>query len=185
MPFRLAAALAALCLSANAPAASYTRVVPEASSVAFEYRQMGVAMAGHFKRFNATLAFDPAKPVAAKVAFDIELASIDAGSPEADGEAAAPAWFNFRQFPRARFVSRSVRALGHGRYQLVGVLTLKGKSREIALPVSFKPAGNAASFDGSFVLKRLDFGVGDGPWADPDTVANEVRVRVRLTATGQ
>jgi uncharacterized Fe-S cluster protein YjdI len=30
------------------------------------------------------------------------------------------------------------------------------------------------------MVKRLDFKIGEGPWADPDTVANEVVVRIRM-----
>jgi len=65
-----------------------------------------------------------------------------------------------------------------------GTLTLKGKSREMTVPVTYVPGKNASIFDGSFVLKRLDFGIGEGMWADLSTVANEVQVRFRIAATG-
>ena len=183
--FLLTTAALTLGLASGAHALEYRAVVPAQSSVTFEYQQMGVTMDGRFKRFMAELVFDPARPQAAKAAFDIDLSSIDAGSPEADDAAAEPDWFNFQRFPRARFVSKSVRALGNHRYELRGVLTLKGKSREMAVPVSYRPAGKTAVLDGAFSLRRLDFGVGAGPWADTDTVANEVKVRVRLTVSGQ
>lgn len=172
-------------LSPQTYAAVFDRVVPARSSVEFRYSQMGVKLDGRFARFDARLAFDPARPQDARVEFEVDLASIDTGSPEGDEEAAGRDWFNSGQFPRARFVSRSVRALGGERYQLAGVLTLKGKSREIAVPVTVRHTGNTAVFEGSFSLKRLDFGIGTGPWADTDTVADAVQVRVRLTATGR
>lgn len=34
--------------------------------------------------------------------------------------------------------------------------------------------------EGQFTVKRLDFKVGEGVWADTDTVANEVSVRLRM-----
>jgi polyisoprenoid-binding protein YceI len=77
-----------------------------------------------------------------------------------------------------------VRALGNNRYEMRGTLTLKGKSRDMVVPVTFAPGKNAATFDGAFVLRRLDFGIGEGMWADVDTVANEVQVRFRIAATG-
>jgi polyisoprenoid-binding protein YceI len=40
-------------------------------------------------------------------------------------------------------------------------------------------AGNAVA-EGQFTIKRLDFNVGDGQWADPSVVADEVLVRVRM-----
>jgi hypothetical protein len=43
--------------------------------------------------------------------------------------------------------------------------------------------GNAATFDGAFVLKRADFAIGEGPWAAFDTVANEIQIKFHLLAT--
>ena len=54
----------------------------------------------------------------------------------------------------------------------------------MVVPVTFAPGNNAAVFDGAFVLRRLDFGIGEGMWADVATVANEVQVRFRIAATG-
>ena len=38
----------------------------------------------------------------------------------------------------------------------------------------------AAVFDGAFVLKRLDFAVGDGIWSDVSAVANEVQIMFHI-----
>jgi len=171
-----------------APAAhaiEYTTVLPKQSRVDFEFRQMGVPVKGGFKRFTTQMAFDPAKPEAARATIEIDLASIDAGSREADDESAGKLWFNRSLYPKATFVSKEVRALGANRFELRGTLTLKGKPREMVIPVSYTPGKNAATFDGSFVLKRLDFGIGEGMWADVATVANEVQVRFRIAATGK
>jgi len=171
-----------------APAAhaiEYTTVLPKQSRVDFEFRQMGVPVKGGFKRFTTQMAFDPAKPEAARATIEIDLASIDAGSREADDESAGKLWFNRSLYPKATFVSKEVRALGANRFELRGTLTLKGKPREMVIPVTYTPGKNAATFDGSFVLKRLDFGIGEGMWADVATVANEVQVRFRIAATGK
>jgi len=37
---------------------------------------------------------------------------------------------------------------------------------------------------GAFVIKRLDFKIGDGDWKDTSMVANDVQVRFKLTLTG-
>jgi len=171
----------------GAPAAhavEYTTVLPKQSSIGFEFRQMGVPVKGGFKRFIAEMAFDPARPEAARAKIEIDLASIDAGSSEADEESAGKLWFNRSAYPKATFVSREVRALGNNRFELRGTLTLKGKSRDMDIPVTYQAGKNASTFDGSFVLKRLDFGIGEGMWADVATVANEVQVRFRIAATG-
>ncbi|MDT3708355.1 MAG: YceI family protein [Thiobacillus sp.] len=175
--------LAALAAPA-AHAVEYGTVLPKQSSIGFEFRQMGWPIKGGFKRFTTQMRFDPAKPESASARIEIDVASIDAGSPDADDESAGKLWFNRSAYPKATFVASQVRALGNNRYEMRGTLTLKGKSREMVIPLSYQPGKNAATFDGRFVLKRLDFGIGEGMWADVSTVANEVKVNFRIAATG-
>jgi len=176
--------LLAMLAAPTAHAVEYRTVLPQQSTIHFEFRQMGVPVKGGFRRFATEMAFDPAKPEAARAQLEIDLASIDAGSPEADDESAGKLWFNRSAYPKATFVSSQIRALGDNRYEMRGTLTLKGRSREMTVPVTYMPGKNAATFDGSFVLRRLDFGIGEGMWADVATVANEVQVRFRIAATG-
>ena len=178
-------ALLAVLAAPVAHAVEYQTVLPKQSSIGFEFRQMGVPVKGGFKRFATQMAFDPAKPEAARAQIEIDLASIDAGSPEADEESAGKLWFNRSVYPKAMFVSSQIRALGNNRYEMRGTLTLKGRSRDMVVPVTYTPGKNAAIFDGSFVLKRLDFGIGEGMWTDVATVANEVQVKFRIAATGK
>jgi polyisoprenoid-binding protein YceI len=177
--------LLAMLAAPAAHAVEYRTVLPQQSTIHFEFRQMGVPVKGGFRRFTAQMAFDPAKPEAARAQIEIDLASIDAGSPEADEESAGKLWFNRSAHPKATFVSSQVRALGDNRYEMRGTLTLKGRSRDMTVPVTYRPGKNAAIFDGGFVLRRLDFGIGEGMWADVATVANEVKVRFRIAATGK
>lgn len=166
-------------------AAVYRTVIPKQSVIGFEFRQMGVGVKGGFRRFTTQMAFDPAQPEAGRATIEIDLASIDAGSAEANTESAGKLWFNRSVFPKARFVSSQIHALGNNRYEMRGLLTIKGKSQEISVPVSYKPGNGVATFTGGFILHRLDFDIGEGMWADLDTVANEVKVTFRLAATGK
>ena len=175
-------ALLAILASPVANAMEYRTVLPAQSAISFSFRQMGVTMTGGFKRFTTRMAFDPAKPELSSARVEIDLASIDAGSPEADDEAAGKLWFNRSAYPVATFVSSRIRALGNNRYEMRGTLTLKGVSRELVVPLTFSPGKNTARFDGVFTLKRLDFGIGEGMWADISTVANDVQVKFNITA---
>ena len=42
----------------------------------------------------------------------------------------------------------------------------------------------ASTAVGSFVIKRLDFKIGEGDWADTSMVANDVTVKFKLALTG-
>jgi polyisoprenoid-binding protein YceI len=177
--------LLAVVATPVAYAVEYRTVLPRQSAISFEFRQMGVPVKGGFQSFTTRLIFNPAKPEAASARIEIDLASIDAGSPEANEESAGRLWFNRSVYPKAQFVSSQIRALGNNRYEIQGTLTLKGRSREMMVPVTFSPGKSAAIFDGAFILKRLDFGIGEGIWADVATVANEVQVKFRIAATGK
>ena len=67
---------AASLLAAQAHATEYNQVQADKSTIQFSYQQMGVKMDGKFKKFTSQLAFDPAKPTAARAQFDVELASV-------------------------------------------------------------------------------------------------------------
>jgi len=180
--------LAALALAATvvpaAHAAVFSRVLPDKSSIEFSYSQMGVSMDGRFRRFSSQLSFDPAQPATARVAVDVDLASIDTGTPELDTEAAGKDWFNLKSFPTARFVATAVKPLGANRYSVAGKLTIKGRSRDVVVPATFTAQGGTGVFAGQFTIRRGDFAIGEGAWSAFDIVANDVTVMFRITATG-
>lgn len=175
--------LLSIMSSPVANALEYRMVLPAQSAVNFEFRQMGVPVKGGFKHFTTQMVFDPSKPETSSARIEIDLASIDAGTPEADEESAGRLWFNLSAYPKAQFVSSRIRALGDNRFEIHGTLTIKGRSRVMVVPVTFSPGKNAAAFEGTFFLKRLDFGIGEGMWADVATIANEVQVKFRIAAT--
>ena len=174
----------ALAISLPAVAVEYTQVQLTKSSLSFVSKQMNVPVEGQFKSFRSKLAFDPAKPAAARAELEIDLASIDAGSKDANDEVASKAWFNTKDFPVAKFVSTSVKPLGGNRFEVAGKMTIKGRTQDLTTPVTLRPEGKgSAVLEGSLVLRRADYAIGDGMWADFGTVANEVQVSFRLVAT--
>lgn len=176
-------AVTALGFPLLSQAVEFKTVQADKSALTFAYKQMGVGMEGKFKKFAVQLSFDPAKLAAAKATMDVDLASIDTGSAEADDEVAGKQWFNTKAFPTARFVSSGVKSLGGNRYEVAGQLTIKGRSQPVAATTTVTVQGNNATFDGAFVLKRADFAIGEGPWADFGTVANEIQIKFHLLAT--
>ena len=172
----ISAMLAAAVLPA-AQAVTFQSVVPEKSSVTFSYKQMGVAMDGKFKKFGAQVNFDPAKADKATGRLEIDLASIDTGSAEADQEVVGKAWFNVAAHPKASFVLQSLKSTAPGQYEAIGQLTLKGQTRELHTPLKLQAPSTLV---GSFVLKRADYGIGEGMWAKFDVVANEITVHFNL-----
>ena len=176
-------ALALLACAAQ-PATAQQTLVPAQSEIVFTSRQMGVPVDGKFKKFDAQLAFDPKKPEAARIGMTIELASVSLGVTETEAELAKPDWFATKQFPQANFQSTSVKPLGAGKFEVAGKLAIKGASHDVIVPVTLAQAGGVTTASGAFVIKRLDFRIGDGDWKDTSMVANDVQVKFRLTLNG-
>ena len=150
-----------------------------ASRITFNFQQMNVPMDGSFKKISGKIDFDAAKPEAAKIEILVNTGSISVYE-EADPEVVKPIWLNVAAFPQARFVSKSIKALGNGRYQATGTLSIKGMSRDIVVPFEYKEQGVNANVDGQFTLKRGDYKIGEGEWSAFDIVANDVLVKFHL-----
>jgi polyisoprenoid-binding protein YceI len=169
-----------LLLSLEGYAAEFTKVQLERSNITFVSRQMGVPVEGAFRKFTALVRINPAKPDTGKASIEIDLASIDAGGAEANEEVKGKSWFNVAEFPKAVFVSSSVKALGGGKYEASGKISIKGKSAEVRAPFTMKEDKGGLELVGEFLLKRLDFGIGSGLWSDTSVVADEVQIRFHL-----
>jgi polyisoprenoid-binding protein YceI len=148
--------------------------------VQFVFKQMNVPVEGTFRRFTAQVRFDPKQPEKSHAEIEVDLRSIDTGVPEADAEAQSKDWFDTARTPTATFVSTGVRNPAADRYDVTGRLTIKGRTREVTVPVRAQRAGTSAAYEGRFTLKRLDFAIGEGVWTDTTAVADEVEVRFRL-----
>ncbi len=88
------------------------------------------------------------------------------------------------KFPQASFQSSAIKAAGPGRFEVTGKLSIKGQVRDITVPVQLSQAGASSTASGAFTIKRLEFKVGEGEWADTSMLANDVQVRFKLVLTG-
>ena len=168
-------------LALVAPSAGAQDVLVDKSEIRFVAKQLGVNVEGRFRKWKANVVFLPADLAKSKAEFDIDLASIDLASEDSEREIRDRVWFDTAKFPVAHFSSTSISDLGGDKYEIAGALTMKGIKRDVVVPIAVKKdaAGNSVG-EGSFTLKRLDYNIGTGMWADTTTVTNEVVVRVRI-----
>lgn len=170
---------------AVAPALAQAQKLDAAKSeILFTSKQMGVPVDGRFKKFDAQLAFDPKKPEGGKVSFSIDMNSATLGVPETDVELPKSVWFNVPKFPQATFQSSAIKGLGGGKFEVTGKLAIKGATKDVVVPVALTQAGGVTTAVGSFPIKRLDFKIGEGDWADTSMVANDVQVKFKLLLSG-
>jgi polyisoprenoid-binding protein YceI len=175
------ALMLAMSAAASAQQIDYSR-----SQITFTSRQMNVPVEAKFGKFSVQLAFNPDKPETSKAAIEIDIASFDIGNDEINGEVQKREWFDVKNFPKASFVSSSVRALGGGRYEVRGPLAIKGRTHDITAPFSVRTeTGGSSVFEGTFSIRRLQYNVGEGVWKHTDVVADEIQIRFRLHAGGK
>ena len=178
----LGAASACLCalLVAADPAVAQGVIVAK-SEIAFTTTQMGVAFDGRFRKWNANIVFKPGALASSRASIDVDLVSIDLASDDSEAEARGPLWLETSKFPIAHFTSTSITSRGGDKYDVAGRLSLKGITRDCMVPIVVtRDSGGNRVAEGRFAIRRLDYRVGEGAWADTGTVANDVVVRIRM-----
>ncbi|MHB1059727.1 MAG: YceI family protein [Rhodanobacter sp.] len=172
------AILLALALPGMAVAADYT-VQPAASTLGFSGTFQGEAFQGRFGQWTAAISYDAANLAGSKFDVEVDLASVKTGDNDRDSALPGTDFFDVAKFPKAHFVTTGLRQSG-GKVIADGTLTLHGISKPVSLEVTFKPQGGGATLDVAGTVKRLDFGVGTGDYADTSVIGGDVKVAAHL-----
>jgi polyisoprenoid-binding protein YceI len=181
--------LAVLGAQAAEPAPTFT-VDPVHSSVAFKVRHLVSKVSGAFRDFTGTIVGDPKEPARASVAFTIKAASIDTLNPDRDKHLNSPDFFDTAKFPEIIFKSTKITPKGGDRYEVTGIFTMHGVSKEIVVPVTFgglakDPWGNErAGFSVAMTLNRKDYGISYNKVLDAGgmMLGDDVEVSIELEA---
>ncbi|MFL9924338.1 YceI family protein [Herbaspirillum lusitanum] len=182
----IAGAVAAIALASSAAFAAPLKVDAAKSTVGATFKQLNVPVDAKLKKFSAVIDFDAAKPESSKASVDIDVASFDLGDAEYNKEVQKKEWFNAAQFPKATFVTSSIKpsagAAAGTKYDVAGKLTIKGKSTDVSFPLTVKKEGATQVFDGTLPIKRLTYNIGEGEWKDTSMVADEVSIKFHFVA---
>lgn len=186
-----AALLAALIAAPSARAADTPGPAPSApmsygllaaqSSLTYTFLQAGARARGRFRSFAVN--FDPAT---GRLDVVIDVRSLDTGDAQRDGILAGSDFLDVARFSQPRFTATRIERTAAG-YRASGTLTLRGVSRPVTVPFTWRiatlrgsPVGHLA---GEMTLRRLDFGIGQGQWRDTQWLGNEVTVGYSLVLT--
>ncbi|MCL1635290.1 YceI family protein [Luteimonas sp. SX5] len=175
-PAAVAAALVAM-MSAPALAADYVQA--PGSTLAFASQYDGETFTGSFPGFSTKLSFDPAQLANAKLDVTIPLAGAKTGNADRDSTLQGAEFFDVAKHAQARYTASKFRALGGNQYAADGTLSLHGVSKPVTLTFTWTP-GAKPVLTGKATVKRLDFGVGTGDWADTKAIPNEVAVSTKV-----
>jgi len=175
--------LLALALPGLASAADYA-VQPAGSKLGFTGTFQGQSFDGTFGKWTAAISYDAAKLATSKFDVQVDLSSVKTGDKDRDGALPGSDFFNVTKFPQAHFVTTGFHQNGA---QVIadGTLTLRGVTKPVSLNVTFKPQGTGGTLDVAGSVKRLDFGVGGGDYADTSVIANDVKINAHLVLTAK
>jgi len=170
--------LAGLMVAAS-PVVAADYVQAPGSVLAFAGAYEGEAFTGRFPGFVTRFSFDPAQLANARLDVTIPLATASTGNSDYDGEMRGSSFFNAAKFPQARYTATRFRALGGNNFVADGTLNLRGVSKPVALTFTWTP-GAQPVLSGKASVNRLDFGVGQGDWAETDLVPNTIAVSTKV-----
>jgi len=143
-----------------------------------------VEVEGRFLDFGGTIAYDPAHPETSHVDWRVRIASVETGATNRDKALQGVEYFDAAQYPEMRFVSDRVTVTTPDRFDVHGVLTIRGQSKPMTVPVIYGGAhtipgeGTFEAFQTEFTLNRYDYGVKGGTVLGR-AISSDVHVKLR------
>ncbi len=144
---------------------------PQYASVEFSVKMLFLTVRGSFTDFRGQITLGEIDIHRSSVEATVNAASVDTGIKKRDEHLRSKDFLDVAAYPEIRFQSASV---GRGRdrdmLRVVGTLTIKGQSREVALDVtvtdrSRSPQGDEILYCAAVTeIDRFDFGVKYARW---------------------
>lgn len=177
------------------PTAISTWVIdPVHTNVEVAVRHMMTMFKGRFRRLEGTISIDEANPVNSSVTVSIDTTSFDVIGERFFNMMMGEDFFRAEQFPHITFRSTRVERIDDTHWTIVGDLTIRDVTREVALateylgqakhPVSGK---TIASFRAQTALDRRDYGITWNQLLETGVpyLGNEVQITIDMEAVRQ
>ena len=160
------------------------------SAANFSVRHMMVStVRGQLGRITGTLEYDGKDVQSIKADVSIDVNGITTQNENRDKHLRSDDFFDAANHPTITFKSKRVEPAGEGRFKLVGDLTIRGTTKEVALdvegpsPIVKTQRGIATGASATTRIKRLEYGL---KWnnmveAGP-VVSDEVSITIDLEA---
>jgi len=161
----IAAALIALAPTPALADSENYKIDPGHSMVGFKVSHILSKVPGRFTKFSGTIALDPQNVGTAKIAVDIDTATINTDNPDRDGHLKSADFFDVEKFPKMTYESTSVVANGPNKATVKGNLTLHGVTKPVDLDVDILGfatdpwGGYRAAFEARAQINRKEFGL--------------------------
>ncbi|MEK7831182.1 MAG: YceI family protein, partial [Acidobacteriota bacterium] len=122
------------------------KIDPAHSVIGFSIRHYEINwVEGRFKDFDGTIHFDDADITKSSVDFTAKIESVDTGVAARDQHLRKDDFFDAAKYPQMTFKSSRVERKGKNGYVLHGDLTIRGMTKQVAIPFTI-----ARTDDGAF-----------------------------------
>jgi polyisoprenoid-binding protein YceI len=136
------------------------------SSAGFTVRHLVISKVhGKFTKWEGAVAFDEKDLANSKIDLAIDVASVDTSEEKRDAHLRSADFFDAEQHPKLTFKSKRVEKNGGDSYKVIGDLTIRGTTREVAAEVTYEGRGKdpwgkeRIAFTGKASINRNDFGL--------------------------
>jgi polyisoprenoid-binding protein YceI len=169
---------------AQAPASGVPvfKVTPGVSKISFDV-EASVAIAGTFKKWDATLTYTSPHVEDGVLFIKIDAASVSTGSGMKDGKLKSDDFFDVKDNPYITFKSTKIVQTGPNTFELDGDFTIRGVTKQEKLTLNLTSGSRGTghgTVTGTMAFDRKDYGMNSGiPFIK---IANRVEVTVNLTA---
>lgn len=126
---------------------------------------------GVFDKMEGKISFDKKDLPTSNFKISIDVNSIKTGNGLKNAHARGVNYFNSQAYPTIDFESRSIDRKG-GKYIVVGDLTMAGATQQFTIPFAFKQRGKKGTFESTFDINPMDFGL--------DKMGDKVSLEVRV-----
>lgn len=142
------------------------RFDPEHTRVGFSARHaMITTVRGAFNDVEGVIDLDATDLSSSSVRVHLRAGSVDTRNDKRDAHLRSPDFFDVQNHPEISFVSSTIDEVEEGNYMVVGDLTIRGTTRQVAIPIELlgvnrDPMGNLrAGFEATRRLNRRDYGL--------------------------
>jgi len=123
---------------------------------------------GRFNDFAGTVAYDPVQPANTHVELTVYTGSVDTRDAKHAELLKSGDFFDVEHFPTMTFVGSSTSAKPDGTFVMTGDMTIRGVTKRMTIPVSFRPnlradAQPGGVFESNFQIDRTEFGLNGTP----------------------
>lgn len=182
----LGTALSVIGLPANA---AMWVLDPGLSQVIFKYSYGTDPYEGRFTNVAANFDIDPMRPGSCDFDVTINIEDIDVDSPEVLDYLLDYELFDVDTWPTATFKAEKCRLTGVTTFEADGTLTIRDQTKPLTFPfdLTIETCDGQVCFHltSEVDILRLEYGVGQGYWANTAEVPNEVSVAVDVYAIQQ